>query len=408
MNYYNEIDPYCVQWLKNLIVANLIPDGFVDSRPIQQVQPEELKGFTQCHFFAGIAGWALALKLAEWPENRQVWTGSCPCQPFSVAGKRKKEEDERHLWPEFYRLIAQSRPSVVFGEQVAAATDWLTGVRSDLEAVDYAFGATPIEAACAGAAQYRDRIWFVASSNDAQRRSEEPGRDDAGKATAGWVQSDRDASERGTSDMACGASARRVPSTHAGVRGREKGAGPWDVESERLRGEFQSMALEQSFAEREPQHWFQPQSRQDARKLGSGVGPRCDEDGELASEHIPRLEECQSIASDIRQERTPSERSATGSVVRDPSVEWGEGWTESEFRSRGFTAAVASLPDGTQFIECPDGKWRRLPPPRVRWLGNGIPARVAKLRAFGNGIYPPAAAEFIGAYMDSEGFLDLL
>src|SRR5690606_329182 len=70
------------------------------------------------------------------------WTGSCPCQPFSSAGKRQGERDKRHLWPEFYRLIAECNPPVVFGEQVASplGRKWLTGVRADLEALGYAVG----------------------------------------------------------------------------------------------------------------------------------------------------------------------------------------------------------------------------------------------------------------------------
>jgi DNA (cytosine-5)-methyltransferase 1 len=79
---------------------------------------------------------------------------------------------------------------------------------------------------------------------------------------------------------------------------------------------------------------------------------------------------------------------------------WGEGWTEHEFRRRGFSASVASF-RGRQYVECSDGKWRALPPPGVRWLGNGIPARVDKLRGLGNAIDPRPAAEMIQAYMDA-------
>jgi DNA (cytosine-5)-methyltransferase 1 len=126
--YYNEIDPYAAQWLRNLIDAGHIAPGDVDERSIVDVQPDDLRGYTQCHFFAGIGGWSLALRLAGWPDDdRPVWTGSCPCQPFSAAGAQRGSDDERHLWPAFFRLIGERRPAVVFGEQVAGAAGlaWL-------------------------------------------------------------------------------------------------------------------------------------------------------------------------------------------------------------------------------------------------------------------------------------------
>ncbi len=160
--YYNEIDPFAAAWLRNLIAAGHIADGDVDERSIVDVRPGDLAGYTQCHFFAGIGGWSYALRLAGWPDERPVWTGSCPCQPFSAAGKRKGFADERHLWPEFRRLISECNPAVLFGEQVASAADWLRLVRGDLEALGYAVGAVPVEAASAGADHLRDRFWFVA------------------------------------------------------------------------------------------------------------------------------------------------------------------------------------------------------------------------------------------------------
>ena len=103
--YYNEFDPFAAAWLRELIKKGHIAHGEVDERPIQEVRPEDLRGYTQCHFFAGIGGWSYALRLANWPDDRPVWTGSCPCQPFSSAGRQKGKADDRHLWPVWERLI---------------------------------------------------------------------------------------------------------------------------------------------------------------------------------------------------------------------------------------------------------------------------------------------------------------
>lgn len=60
--YYNEIDPYAAQWLRNLIAAGHIAPGEVDTRSILDVSPDDLADFTQCHFFAGVGVWSFALR----------------------------------------------------------------------------------------------------------------------------------------------------------------------------------------------------------------------------------------------------------------------------------------------------------------------------------------------------------
>ncbi len=168
--YYNEIDPYAAQWLRNLIDADHIAPGVVDERSIEDVRPSDLIGFTQCHFFAGIGVWSLALRRAGWPDDLPVWTGSCPCQPFSAAGAGGGFEDSRHLWPTFAWLIKQRKPPVVFGEQVAskAVEPWVDLVHADLEAMDYAFGAVAFPSAGVGAPHIRDRLFWVGHANDAR------------------------------------------------------------------------------------------------------------------------------------------------------------------------------------------------------------------------------------------------
>ena len=173
--YYNEIDKYAVRWLKRLMADGLIMDGDVDDRPIEEVQAADLEGYVRCHFFSGIAGWDYALQLAGWPDNWPIWTGSCPCQPFSAAGKRKGVNDERHVWPAFHRLIAECRPSVCFGEQVDGpdGRKWLSGVRADMEADGYRFGFAGLPAASVGAPHKRARLWWVADAYGERQSNDE-------------------------------------------------------------------------------------------------------------------------------------------------------------------------------------------------------------------------------------------
>lgn len=167
--YYNEFDPATAQWLRNLIKAGHIPAGDVDERSICDVGADDLIGYSQVHLFAGIGGWALAARLAGWPDDREIWTGSAPCQPFSVAGKGAGTSDERHLWPDFFRLIRGRRPAVVMGEQVAAAVgkNWLDRVFDDLESVGYTCEAVVAPACSVNAPHRRDRLWFVANGSGA-------------------------------------------------------------------------------------------------------------------------------------------------------------------------------------------------------------------------------------------------
>lgn len=159
--YYNDYDPAACEWLRELMDRGLIPRGDIDERSIADVGPDDLKRYTQCHFFAGIGGWAYALRLAGVPDL-ECWTGSCPCQPFSGAGKKRGTKDERHLWPEFLRLIAERRPQLVVGEQVAEAVahEWLDLVSSELEEEGYAVGSVVMGAHSVGAPHLRQRLYW--------------------------------------------------------------------------------------------------------------------------------------------------------------------------------------------------------------------------------------------------------
>ncbi|MFT8718792.1 DNA cytosine methyltransferase [Acetobacter sp.] len=160
--YYNEWDKDTAEWLRALIAAGEIPDGFVDTRSIRDVRPEDLVGYRQWHFFAGIGGWPLALRWAGLEGRAGIVTGSPPCQPFSVAGKQLAQDDERHLAPVWLNIVLAIRPELIFGEQVWAAVNkcWIDDLFERAEAAGYACAAAGIPAAGVGAPHQRDRLFF--------------------------------------------------------------------------------------------------------------------------------------------------------------------------------------------------------------------------------------------------------
>lgn len=198
--YYNDNAPHAIKYLKHHISKCLIADGDIDERSIEDVTPRDLEGYTQHHFFAGIGGWSHALRLAGWPDSKAVWTISCPCQPFSQAGKGLGFNDERHLWPAVYWLISQYKPSVIFGEQSAspAARSWLDLVSTDMEALDFAIAAADLCAASVGAPQIRQRIFWLANAHRDGRYK--TGNSQSEKRYDGLERDNRSSQGRGNSD----------------------------------------------------------------------------------------------------------------------------------------------------------------------------------------------------------------
>ena len=365
MHYYNEFDGKAAAWLRELSRAGHIMEGHVDERSITDVHGSDVSRYTQCHFFAGIGGWPYALRLAGWPSDKPVWTGSCPCQPFSAAGKRLGTKDPRHLWPEFHRLIAQCRPPIIFGEQVASKDGrlWLAGVRADLEALGYAVGAADLCAAGAGAPHIRQRLWWVADSKHAIRRKEHRP-----------IEDERDRQDPRRTQ------AHRKPGTRCKVRGlgQSGGAGFQTREREELRGarrRDEGRAVLQSGGAPDGLEHASGNGRKQRRPATGqrGVEPRC-ELGGLGN--------------------------ATGSR-RDGAQQGPEGEARHEARVR--------VPDETggngfwrdfDLLPCLDGKARRVEPGTFP-LAHGVSGRVGLLRGYGNAIVPQVAAEFIKAYMET-------
>lgn len=201
--WYNEHDRAAANWLRELIHNGHIAPGVVDERSIRDVSADDLRGFTQCHFFAGIGVWSHAFRRAGWSDDRPVGSGSCPCQPFSAAGKGLGFEDPRHLWPDLLRIIRDARhqgqqwPNRFFGEQAPTAGAWVDLVRSDLEALGYAFGSPDLPAAGFGGAHIRQRFYWVADAHNAERWTDLAPRNVGDWPEAGRVEGPGDAQGRG-------------------------------------------------------------------------------------------------------------------------------------------------------------------------------------------------------------------
>lgn len=350
--YYNEIDPFAAALLRELIRAGHIADGDVDERSIEDVRPRDLDGYTQCHFFAGIGVWSHALRQAGWPDDRPLWTGSCPCQPFSAAGKGKGFDDERHLWPAFHHLIRECRPNVVFGEQVASKDGlaWLDLVQADMEGEGYAVGAIDTCAAGFGAPHIRQRLYWVADST-----GERPSFGKQGEQT----------------EKKCAAPIRGAQ----GSRGNDVGHGGGNdrMADAAVRGcepepDIRSAGLQRTM--------LQP------REIRIEPGGLCPTSSDMAD------------AEGFRGSK--GQQNARGGVAG--------GRTEQRAELIGDRLLVRPGPTNgfwrdADWLFCRDGKWRPVESGTFP-LVNGSPARVGRLRGYGNAINAEQAKAFIESFLE--------
>jgi DNA (cytosine-5)-methyltransferase 1 len=338
--YFNEIEPAAAHILECLMKDGVIADGVVDRRSITEVQPDEIREFTQCHFFAGGGLWSVALRNAGWDDSRSIWTGSCPCQPFSAAGKRSGKDDERHLWPDFFRLISACRPPFVLGEQVAgqAGYDWFDGVGADLEGSGYAARAVDFPACALDAPHLRQRLYWLA-------------RDMGYTDSAG-----RREHSRGVTVRQEDAAAQHTGSHRLADAGGKRQSGIWQPECAGI----------------------------ESPCGGEPVG--CGEDGIIDGPDT--------VADANSAERRTLDAGGFNDNRDDAGREEATGGYQ-------FHRPPVSFWGDAEWISAADGKQRRIKP-GIRLLVDGYPGRVALLRIAGNAIVPPAAQVCVEALMESE------
>lgn len=366
--YYNEWDEYAAHRLRQNIAQGLIMPGFVDNRSIKEVMPDDLEGFTQCHFFAGLGLWSYSARRAGWPDARPLWTGSCPCQPFSAAGKQGGTDDPRHLWPDLFRLTRAGRPPELMGEQVAgsAGYGWFDGVRSDLESEGYAGRAVDFPACSIDAPHIRNRLYWIAQRmaqpNGSQRdgRTVEPQRREEGRTAVGRL--DARSGGVGLADTEGG----RGGTGLREVRPEQDGAltangdvccGASDLDNP------ESIGRGEGLSAAELRRWWATIAGADALERHIGLAD---------------------TAGIGRQIQASGEQSAVDWSVGHPDTHRnGSFWSDAEW------------------IKCHDGKARRTQP-GLRLLVDGYSNRISDWRTTGNAISPEVAIQVIAAYLETE------
>ena len=387
-SYYNEIDENAARVLRFLIADDVIAPGVVDTRSIADVQPDDLKGFTQCHFFAGGGIWSVAARLAGWPDDKILWTGSCPCQPFSVAGKGAGTDDPRHLWPHLHRLISAGRPPVVMGEQVSgkAGRDWFHGVRSDLESSRYAGRAVDVPACAVDAPHIRQRLWWLFEDEDV-------GTADAGNGLGEWR---TDEPWRGPQ----GRNADWRPHSPGVAQGDADCSGQFE------HGRTVAIQQEQPRLERASGAPFTGVDLVDAESERRGKGRT---QHEIRGGWHPVTSAGGGNAADVGGFRGVGLADASGERGRAGLCEGQSIQNRNGVAGRRRLNVRHRIPNGSYWSDHEwrvgaDGKARRVKP-GLRLLVDGMAGRVALLRIGGNGIVAEEAAEMIRAYLETEGML---
>ena len=389
--YYNEIDPFAAEWLRRLILFGHIAPGDVDERSIEDVSPDDLIGYRQCHFFAGIGVWSAALRGAGWEDDREVWTGSCPCQPFSGAGKGGGFTDERHLWPAWFHLIRERRPRRVFGEQVSdrGGPAWLDLVQADMEGEDFAFGALGLCSAGFGGSDRRHRSYFVGYplgaglEGRAGRDNSEIGRSSLARpaSSTGGFGGVAYAESNGRIEGDGGPAEHRAARQLADAQGERGGPGSRDCGSTEQRGpvatdDGDAGGLAHGHGERQP-----GRPEHDGQQVGPGESAsRRDDAGRCGGadglDDAERDGRGEGRGSDAGHERVVAD--ATGAA-------FGPGPVNGFWRS-------------ADWISCRDQRWRPVEPGTFP-LAHGVASRVGLLRGYGNAINKEVAQGFIEAAM---------
>jgi DNA (cytosine-5)-methyltransferase 1 len=355
------------------------------------------------------------------PRNTILSSGY-PCQPFSVAGKQRGTEDDRHIWPFISQIIAHKRPAFCVLENVYGHVALgLDEVLADLEAQDYATRAFIVPACAVNAPHRRDRLWIIGrnvgnSEHDgsfAATVSGKHGQDEArcaegqsaSEQSEGASEPGHDANVGNAAHNGCsgwGEANGREGKTHqlqqqSGIRGKSIGSGEnvadTDSKPSKVRGQYQTDATESLCGGSDARG-----SRgNDWREFGTSalVGNVADTNGEGLQGHTNANR--QRLGQSRRQQITDQSFSRRRENVADTDSErgrlWHTEWQDAEnVRQWNTEPPVGRVADGLpKGLDRFDG-WEREPADISR-VATGVKDRVSRLKGLGNAIVPSIAMQ---------------
>jgi len=309
---------------------------------------------------------------ADGIELPEIITGGFPCQPFSVAGKQKGTSDDRHLWPEMFRIIKEFKPRWVIGENVKGITNIQDGmvfetVCTDLEGEGYEVRAFNIPAAGVGAPHRRERIWIVAHAkcfNDSESIRESDGAQDQ-------VQKEHRQNDSASREFSRTSEVWKKSNRHENVEDSRRTLRQGTELERENANEVKQEDADQHQRSSSPS---EPNVAHAYTRLSNGsfeeVQPR-GQTFDTSSEGSTDVANTKSSNRDDNEAVTGDGESSTQEVSRDGSSVSGEGsWWHTE--------------------------------PDVGRVAHGVPGRVHRLKSLGNSIVPKIAEEIGKAIMEAE------
>ena len=349
-------------------------------------------------------------------ELPDIITGGFPCQPFSVAGKQKGTSDDRHLWPEMFRIIQELKPRWVIGENVKGLVNLQDGmvfeaVCTDLEGEGYEVRAFNIPAAGVGAPHRRERIWIVAhakrynktdeirGSYEEERRIQEEHRQDNSSSGLTSGTSTIRQSDNGYEDVSNSNNTRNRTPEHETNENRQK-TDEGRQEQSQFKFSGHGEDVEDSRRTLQSRTELRETNEDEVRK---GYANQHQRSGSTSEPNVANtytrlrdgtFEEVQSGWQTFDTSSQRTDVAYTESSNRDDyETISGNGGSQTQKVSRNGSSLSG------------EGSWWHTEPDVGR-VAHGIPGRVYRLKGLGNSIVPKIAEEIGRAIIEAEGLND--